>query len=265
MSHLPKATQLKDKGLSSTYGRFRQGGLRGRSEKIRSFHQKKKNINGNSLAFQWLRVGTFTIKSLGLVEELRPCKQCGMAKENNLLSIYCVWGPVPGHSWGQHSPSLVCTKPSGSKGLQAQSPASEPWHSTVPSAWHTFPQITAWLSLPTSSAEGIESLGNPCPYWVCSQFLLLLPLLLLPCWLSLPCGSRPLPLSLCCDSEGQRRRRRPRKVTALTLVAGLCSRSRAGLLHTVSLSLRPLIGCVYEHQDPCSAPLLCEGRAAPDG
>ena len=128
-----------------------------------------------------------------------------------------------------------------------------------------FPQITAWLSLPTGSAEGIESLGNPCPCSVCSQSLLLLPLLLLPCWLSLPSGSCPLTLSLCCDSEGQRRCRRPRKVTALTLVAGLCSRSHAGLLDTISLSLRPLIGCVYEHQAPCSAPLLCEGRAAPDG
>ena len=68
MSHLPKATQLKDKGLPSTYGRFRQVGLRGRSEKIHSFYPKKKknNIDGNSLVFQWLRLGTFIIKSLGL-------------------------------------------------------------------------------------------------------------------------------------------------------------------------------------------------------
>ena len=200
------------------------------------------------------------------MEELRSCKQCGVAKEN-LLSIYCVWGPVPGPSWGQQSPSLVCTEPSGSKGIQARSTEASlrALALTVPSAWHTFPQITSWLSLPTGSAEGIESLGNPCPCLVCSQSLLFLPLLLLPCWLSLPSGSCPLTLSLCCDSEGQCRCRRPRKVTALTLVAGLCSRSHAGLLDTVSLSLRPLIGCVYEHQAPCSAPLLCEGRAAPDG
>lgn len=171
--------------------------------------------------------------------------------------------------WGLHGDSTVLVlfeqSPRGARVSRprAQRPASEPWHSLSLCLAHFSPDNC--MAVPTGSAEGIESLGNPCPCWVCPQSLLLHPLLLLPCWLSLPPGSCPLTLSLRCDSEGQRRCRRPRKVTALTLVAGLCSRSLAGLFHTVSLSLRPLIGCVYEHQAPCSAPLLCEGRAAPDG
>ena len=72
-------------------------------------------------------------------------------------------------SWDLHRDNTVLVlfsqRPQGA-GIsrpREQSPASEPLHSLFPLPGTLFPQMTAWLLLLPSSAEGIESLGNPCP------------------------------------------------------------------------------------------------------